>query len=174
MSSVHKRHGSPHVASVATSGVALVLNAAIALLGVEPLAFYTAVLGMTSMIALLIISICNVAVFVYMRRNGGQHSSTWASRMSDPRGCRSRKRPRAGSDKLPDAGWRFQGGCGGAPNGDSRAIRPNCFNSRVVPQPETPHVQQHRTPMTQMRIVVAQRVALMRRAWKTTTYSEDM
>ncbi|MDQ0867769.1 amino acid transporter [Arthrobacter sp. V1I9] len=79
MSSVHKRHGSPHVASVATSGAALVLNAVIAVLGVDPLAFYTAVLGMTSMIALLIIFICNVAVFLYMRRNGGQLASTWAT-----------------------------------------------------------------------------------------------
>jgi hypothetical protein len=31
------------------------------------------------MIALLIISICNGAVYFYMRRNGGQLASTWAS-----------------------------------------------------------------------------------------------
>lgn len=62
MSSVIRCHGSPHVATVETSTAALVLHAVIVALGMDPTGFYTAVLGISSMIALPIIFICNVAV----------------------------------------------------------------------------------------------------------------
>lgn len=79
MASVHKRHGSPHIASITTSAAALVLNGAAVVFGLDPLVFYTAVLGMTSFIALVIIFVCNISVGTYMRRNGGQLASAWAT-----------------------------------------------------------------------------------------------
>lgn len=82
MASVHKRHGSPHVASVATSIAALVLNGIAVFSGLDPLAFYAAMLGMTSFMGLAIIFICNISVAVYLRRVGGALASNWAAVVS--------------------------------------------------------------------------------------------
>lgn len=79
MASVHKRHGSPHVASIATSLAAVVLNGTVIIFGVEPMVFYTAILGMTSLMGLAIFFLCNVSVGVYLRRPGSTDASTWAS-----------------------------------------------------------------------------------------------
>ncbi|MBT2514717.1 APC family permease [Arthrobacter sp. ISL-30] len=79
VAAVHKRHGSPHVASIATSIAALALNGIAVIIGLDPLAFYAAMLGMTSFMGLAIIFICNIAVAVYMRRAGGALASKWAT-----------------------------------------------------------------------------------------------
>lgn len=109
MASVHKRHGSPHIASIMTSAAALVLNAAAVVFGLDPLVFYTAVLGMTSFIALVIIFVCNMSVGTYMRRNGGQLASPLGNRCLPDSGCsRPGQRPGDGCNKLPHVGWRFR------------------------------------------------------------------
>lgn len=79
LASVHKRHGSPHVASMAASIAALALNGIVVITGLDPLAFYTAILGMTSFMGLAIIFLCNISVSVYLRRIGGAVGSRWAS-----------------------------------------------------------------------------------------------
>ena len=82
MSAVHPRHGSPFVASLATSAAALVLNGIAVAAALDPHAFYAAMLGLTSFVGLSIFFLCNIAVGLYMRRHGGELSSTWATVIS--------------------------------------------------------------------------------------------
>jgi amino acid transporter len=79
LSGVHARHGSPHVASVVTSLAALAVNIPVILLGLEPSAFYAAMLGITSFVLILVIFITNLSIPVYMRRRGGALFTTWGT-----------------------------------------------------------------------------------------------
>lgn len=79
LSGVHARHGSPHTASVATSVAALAVNIPVVILGLEPSAFYAAMLGVTSFVLILAIFLTNLSVPVYMRRRGGALFTTWGT-----------------------------------------------------------------------------------------------
>lgn len=75
LSGVHVRHGSPHIASVATSIAGLVLNVIMIFTGVAAIDFYTAMLGITSFVILGVIFVAGVAVPVYMHHHGHEHSA---------------------------------------------------------------------------------------------------
>ncbi|MGO4249908.1 APC family permease [Paenarthrobacter sp. RAF54_2] len=74
LSSVHARHGSPHISSVAISGAGLVVNLVVIFTGIEAIDFYTAMLGITSFVILGVIFVAGIAVPIYLRRHGRQHS----------------------------------------------------------------------------------------------------
>lgn len=79
LSAVHARHGSPYVASVATSVAALAVNIPVILLGIDPVAYYAAMLGITSFVLILVIFMTNLSVPVYLRRRGGELFTTWTT-----------------------------------------------------------------------------------------------
>jgi amino acid transporter len=79
LSGVHTRYGSPHRASVAASIGALLLNLPIVMIGVDPIIYYAAILGILSIGFLFMLLLTDVAVLRYMRARGGQHSSVWAT-----------------------------------------------------------------------------------------------
>jgi amino acid transporter len=79
LSGVHARHGSPHMASVATSAAALLVNVPVVLLDLDPIKFYAAMLGMTSFVLISAILLTNIAVPIYMRRHGGDLFTPWAT-----------------------------------------------------------------------------------------------
>ncbi|WP_214854789.1 APC family permease [Arthrobacter sp. ISL-65] len=74
LSRVHARHGSPHVSSMAVSGAGLVVSLVVIFTGIGAIDFYTALLGITSFVILGVIFVTGIAVPVYLRRHGGQHS----------------------------------------------------------------------------------------------------
>jgi amino acid transporter len=71
LSRVHPRHGSPYLASLATSVVAVAINIPIVLADLDPMATYAAMLGITSFVLILVLFLTNIAIPVYMRRHGG-------------------------------------------------------------------------------------------------------
>ena len=70
LSMVHAKQGSPYRASLVATLAALVVNIAAILASVDPSAFYAAMLGMTSLVLIVVLFICNGAIFVYLHRNG--------------------------------------------------------------------------------------------------------
>lgn len=74
LSTVHRRHGSPHLASMATSGAGLVLNLTVAIIGLGAVEVYTAMLGITSFVILAVIFVASTAVPLYLRRHGAGHT----------------------------------------------------------------------------------------------------
>ena len=81
LSGVHARHGSPHRASVAASLGALVVSIPVVISGVDPILYYAAILGILSIGFLFMLLLTDVAVVRYMKKNGGDHSSVWATVM---------------------------------------------------------------------------------------------
>lgn len=79
LSGVHARHGSPHRASVAASIGALVVSIPVVISGVDPILYYAAILGVLSVGFLVMLLLTDVAVVRYMKANGGEHSSVWAT-----------------------------------------------------------------------------------------------
>jgi amino acid transporter len=79
LSGVHVKHGSPHIASVATSAAAFLVNVPVVLLDLDPIKFYAAMLGMTSFVLISAILLTNIAVPLYMRRHGGELFTPWAT-----------------------------------------------------------------------------------------------
>ncbi|GAB3001379.1 APC family permease [Streptomyces pseudoechinosporeus] len=79
LSGVHAKFGSPHTASMAVSIAALGVNIPVIVLDVDPVQFYAAALGITSLVLVLAILLTNIAVPVYMRKHGGDLFSVWAT-----------------------------------------------------------------------------------------------
>lgn len=79
LSGVHERHGSPHRASVATSLGALVVSVPVVISGVDPILYYAAILGILSIGFLFMLLLTDVSVMRYMKKNGDNHSSLWAT-----------------------------------------------------------------------------------------------
>jgi amino acid transporter len=79
LSGVHERHGSPHRASVATSLGALIISVPVVISGVDPILYYAAILGILSIGFLFMLLLTDVSVMRYMKKNGGNHSSMWAT-----------------------------------------------------------------------------------------------
>ncbi|MER7395251.1 APC family permease [Streptomyces sp. NPDC000151] len=79
LGAVHPRHRSPHRASVVASLAALAVNVPVVILGLEPLGFYAAMLGITSFVLILAMFLTNLSVPVYMRRHGKGHASMWTT-----------------------------------------------------------------------------------------------
>ncbi|WP_459985468.1 APC family permease [Nocardioides sp. AN3] len=75
LSGVHKRHGSPHIASVAVTVATAVILLPIIVLHIDPYAFYAAVLGIASVTGLSVFFASNVAVMRYMRSVGSRESA---------------------------------------------------------------------------------------------------
>jgi amino acid transporter len=69
LSGVHRRHGSPHVASIAVSAASLVAFIP-ALLGTEPYSFYGASLGLAALGGLTVFFATGIAIARYMRGTG--------------------------------------------------------------------------------------------------------
>jgi amino acid transporter len=74
LSTVHRRHGSPYLASMATSGAGLVLNLIVAVVGLGAIEVYAAMLGITSFVILAVIFVASIAVPLYLRRHGMGHT----------------------------------------------------------------------------------------------------
>ncbi|MFC9353347.1 APC family permease [Arthrobacter sp. NPDC057013] len=74
LSTVHPRHGSPYLASLATSAAGLILNLIAVVIGLGAVDFYTAMLGITSFVILAVIFVASIAVPLYLRRHGGHHT----------------------------------------------------------------------------------------------------
>jgi amino acid transporter len=72
LSAVHEKHGSPHVASVATSVGAMVLNVPVVVMGLDPILYYAAALGILSIGFIALLFLTNLAVPLYLRRHGGE------------------------------------------------------------------------------------------------------
>ncbi|WP_280417274.1 APC family permease [Nocardia carnea] len=70
VSRVHSRHGSPHIASIAMSAAALVVNLVVVLLGIDALAFYAAILGIAALIGITVQFLTAVAIPIYLRSTG--------------------------------------------------------------------------------------------------------
>lgn len=70
LSTVHRRHGSPYLASMATSGAGLVLNLIVVVAGLGSIEVYAAMLGITSFVILGVIFVASIAVPLYLRRHG--------------------------------------------------------------------------------------------------------
>lgn len=70
LSMVHAKQGSPYRASLVASLACLVVNIPAILANVDPVAFYAAMLGMTSLVLIVILFICDGAILVYLNRNG--------------------------------------------------------------------------------------------------------
>jgi amino acid transporter len=77
LSRVHPRHGSPHLASLATSLAAVAAAIPFVLADLDPIAVYAALLGVLSLIFIVVLFITNIAVPVYMRRRGGALFTLW-------------------------------------------------------------------------------------------------
>lgn len=74
LSSVHSRHGSPYMASMATSAAGLVLNVIVAVAGLAAIDVYAAALGISSFVILGVIFVASIAVPLYLRRHGMGHT----------------------------------------------------------------------------------------------------
>jgi hypothetical protein len=59
---------------MAVSGAGLVVSLVVIFTGIGAIDFYTALLGITSFVILGVIFVTGIAVPVYLRRHGGQHS----------------------------------------------------------------------------------------------------
>lgn len=79
LSGVHAKFGSPYTASVAVSLAALAVNIPVVALDLEPVQFYTAALGITSLVLIVAMLLTNIAVPFYMRKHGGDLFSAWAT-----------------------------------------------------------------------------------------------
>ncbi|MDQ0867808.1 amino acid transporter [Arthrobacter sp. V1I9] len=77
LSMVHAKQGSPYRASLAASLACLVVNIAAVLANVDPVAFYAAMLGMTSLVLIVILLICDGAILVYLHRHGRDQFSVF-------------------------------------------------------------------------------------------------
>ncbi|RNM12035.1 APC family permease [Nocardioides pocheonensis] len=75
LSGIHKTHGSPHVSSVVFTIASAVIFVPVLILGIKPLAFYAAILGIASITALLVFFLSNAAVMRYMRKEGSEESA---------------------------------------------------------------------------------------------------
>ncbi|MBT2568519.1 APC family permease [Arthrobacter sp. ISL-85] len=75
LSTVHRRHGSPYLASMATSAAGLLMNLIAAIVGLGPLDLYTAALGISSFVILAVIFIASIAVPLYLRKHGARHTA---------------------------------------------------------------------------------------------------
>ncbi len=78
LSSVHRRHGSPHIASITTSAAALVVNLVVIATGVGAITFYTAMIGITSFVILAVIFTAGLAILVCLNRHASQRYTAWS------------------------------------------------------------------------------------------------
>lgn len=70
LSKVHAKQGSPYLASIVASLACLAVNIPAILANVDPTAFYAAMLGMTSLVLIVVLFICNFAILAYLHRHG--------------------------------------------------------------------------------------------------------
>ncbi|BCW05769.1 APC family permease [Arthrobacter sp. NtRootA1] len=76
---IHVKHGSPHVASLATSLVALVFIAVLAIAGVDGTSLFGILEGIAAYPLILLMLLTSVAVIVYFRRNPQYQVGVWRS-----------------------------------------------------------------------------------------------
>lgn len=79
LSQVHKKHGSPHLASIATSIAALLATIPVAISDVDPMAYYAAMLGITSLVLITVIFLTNIAIPLYMWRHARESFSLYST-----------------------------------------------------------------------------------------------
>jgi amino acid transporter len=80
LSGVHRRHGSPHAASLATSAAVLALGGVVVASHLTAINFYTAMLGITSFVISVVIFITSLAVPIYLHQHGRRHS-VWSTKI---------------------------------------------------------------------------------------------
>jgi len=79
LSGVHARHGSPHRASVAASLAALAINIPVVIMGIDPILYYAAILGILSIGFIFMLVLTDIAVVRYMKTNGGELFSVFGT-----------------------------------------------------------------------------------------------
>jgi amino acid transporter len=79
LSRVHAKHGSPHAASLATSGIGLVVLIVTVLSGADVTAFFTVSLGLASFTGVAAISLANLAIALYLRKHHKDEFSVWST-----------------------------------------------------------------------------------------------
>lgn len=77
LSAVHAKQGSPYRASIVASLACLAVNIPAIFANVDPSAFYASMLGMTSLVLIVILFICNIAILVYLDKNGRDQFSVF-------------------------------------------------------------------------------------------------
>jgi amino acid transporter len=75
VSGIHKRHGSPHVASVVVSVATAAIFVPVLALGIDPYKFYAALLGIASVAALIVFFLTDIAVARFMRTTGHRENA---------------------------------------------------------------------------------------------------
>ncbi|MGW5715273.1 APC family permease [Amycolatopsis sp. NPDC003865] len=70
LSGIHKKHGSPHIASMVVTVASALVMVPVVLLNVEPYEFYAASLGVAALAGMIVFFTSSVAVTRYLRRNG--------------------------------------------------------------------------------------------------------
>ncbi|WP_423184977.1 APC family permease [Arthrobacter sp. NyZ413] len=76
---IHSKHGSPHVASLVTSLVAVIFIAALAIAGVDGTSLFGVLEGIAAYPLILLLLLTSVAVIVYFRRNPQYQVGVWKS-----------------------------------------------------------------------------------------------
>ncbi|MFF3372610.1 APC family permease [Streptomyces sp. NPDC002680] len=79
LSGVHAKHGSPHAASLATSGIGLVVLAFTVLSGADVNKFFAASLGLASFTGVAAIFLANIAIALYLRKRHKDQFSVWST-----------------------------------------------------------------------------------------------
>lgn len=67
LSSIHRKYGSPHVASLVVTAASAIVLIPVVLLKVEPYAFYAAILGIAALAGMIAFFVTSVAVVRYLR-----------------------------------------------------------------------------------------------------------
>lgn len=73
----HRRHGSPHNASITVSVLVFVCALTFVVAGADPVAMYGQLAGASGFAIVLLLLITNLAVLVYFRRRGPVNASAW-------------------------------------------------------------------------------------------------
>lgn len=74
-SRVHRKHQSPYIASFVTSIAAVIVTIPVAFSDVDPMMYYAAMLGITSLVLISVIFLTNIAIPIYMWRHARQFFS---------------------------------------------------------------------------------------------------
>ncbi len=70
LSGIHKKHGSPHIASLVVTVASAVVLIPVVLLKLEPYQFYAGVLGFGAVAGMIVFLLSSIAVMRYLSKNG--------------------------------------------------------------------------------------------------------
>jgi amino acid transporter len=77
LASVHEKHDSPHVASVATSGIAIVFLIAVLVIGADGNALYAKLAGIALYALIILLLMTSISIPLYFRKHTSHGVSQW-------------------------------------------------------------------------------------------------